>query len=156
MIQDTLYITSAVQMTLLSNSRISNHKNPRTSTVSNNAGEMGWACSITEIWERQRILAARPKGKRPIRADGHVCKDNISTDTTEIMFEGTKRVKAAQDCVKWRTLMNTIINFWVLQTAENFCFGTLCFSRRPQRHGVGEFVCAVVDSDWQLRLHVQL
>jgi len=47
MIQAPLYTTSAFQTTLLSNPRISNHKNPRTSTVANNVGEMGWACSIT-------------------------------------------------------------------------------------------------------------
>jgi hypothetical protein len=33
-------------------------------------------------------------------ADGHGCKDNTTVDTTEIMFEGTKWVKAPQDCVQ--------------------------------------------------------
>lgn len=99
MIQDPLCTTSAFQTALLSNPRISNHKNPWTSTVANNVGEMGWACSITGIWEGQRIVAGRRKGKRPTGTEGHGCKDNITVHTTEIMFEGTKWVKAAQACV---------------------------------------------------------
>jgi hypothetical protein len=79
-------------------------------------------------------------------------------DPTDIMFEGTKWVKAAQNRVQWRTLINTIINFSVPRKAENFitCFATICFSRSPLSQGVGEFTGTVVDSDWQLRLHVQL
>jgi len=50
MIQDPLCTTSAFPTTLLSNPRISTHKNPRTRTVANNVGEMDWAYSIMGIW----------------------------------------------------------------------------------------------------------
>jgi len=119
MIQAPLCTTSAFQTTLLSNPRISNHKNPRTSTVANNVGEMGWVCSITEYEKGNEFLLADLKGSDQIEADGHGCKDNITIDTTEIMLEGTKWVNAAQDCVHRRTHMNTIINFWVPQKWEH-------------------------------------
>ena len=71
------------------------------------------------------------------------------------MFEGTKWVKAAHDCSVAHSYEhdNKLLGATI---GGKFLALGLCFSRRPMRHGVGEFVCAVVDSDWQLRLHVQL
>jgi hypothetical protein len=56
-----------------------------------------------------RVLIGRPESKRPRRR----WEDNINLDLREIGVDGVKWIRLAQDRVRWRALVNTVMNLRV-------------------------------------------
>jgi hypothetical protein len=48
-----------------------------------------------------RVLAGRPKGKRPLGRPRHRWKDDIKLDLMEIGIDGVNWIRLAQDRVQW-------------------------------------------------------
>jgi hypothetical protein len=60
-----------------------------------------------------RVLIWRPKGKRPLERPRRRWEDNIKMYLREIGIDGAKWVQLAQDRVKWRACVNTVMNLRV-------------------------------------------
>jgi hypothetical protein len=60
-----------------------------------------------------RVLVGRPESKRPLGRPRRRWEDNIKMDLREIGIEWTNWIHLAQDRVKWRASVNTVINFRV-------------------------------------------
>jgi hypothetical protein len=60
-----------------------------------------------------RILVGRPEVKRPVGRPKCRWEDNIKMDLREIGIDGAKRIRPAQDRVRWRAFVNTVINLRV-------------------------------------------
>jgi hypothetical protein len=58
-----------------------------------------------------RVLVGRPEGKRPLGRPRHGWKDNIKMDLRKIGIDGANWIWLAQDRVKWRAFVNTVMNF---------------------------------------------
>jgi hypothetical protein len=59
------------------------------------------------------ILVGRPERKRPLGRPGRRLVDNIKMDLREIGRDGVDWIHMAQDRDRWRTLVNTVLNFRV-------------------------------------------
>jgi hypothetical protein len=57
-----------------------------------------------------RILVGRPEGKRPLRRPRRRWEDNIKMDLREIGIDGANWIRLAQDRVRCRTFVNTVMN----------------------------------------------
>jgi hypothetical protein len=86
------------------------------------------------------ILVGNPEGKRPLGRPRHRLVDNIKMDLREIGWDGMDWIDLAQDTDKWRSLVNTVMNFRVSLNAGKFlsCCTIGGFSRRAQLHEVSE------------------
>jgi hypothetical protein len=60
-----------------------------------------------------RILVGRPEGKRPLGRLRRRWEDNIKMDLREIGIDGANWIRLAQDRVRWRTCVNTVMNLRV-------------------------------------------
>jgi hypothetical protein len=60
------------------------------------------------------LLVGKPESKRPQGRPRCRWVDNIKTDHGEIGWDGRNWTDLAQDCDKWRALMNTVMTFSVL------------------------------------------
>jgi hypothetical protein len=75
-----------------------------------------WAGYVARVGEGRgvyRILVGRPEGKRPLGRPRHRWKYNIKLDIREIGIDGAKLMRLAQDRVRWRAFVNTLMNLWV-------------------------------------------
>jgi hypothetical protein len=54
-----------------------------------------------------------PEGKRPLGRPRRRWEDNIKRDLQEVGGDCGKWMERAQDRDRWRTLVNTVMNFWV-------------------------------------------
>jgi hypothetical protein len=59
-----------------------------------------------------RVLAGRPKGKRPLRRPRCRWKDNIKMDRRETEMDGVNWIWLAQDRVQWWAFVNTVMDLW--------------------------------------------
>jgi hypothetical protein len=57
-----------------------------------------------------RVFVGRPEGKRPLGRSRHRWEDNIEMDLREIGIDGANWIQLAQDRVRWRTFVSTVIN----------------------------------------------
>jgi hypothetical protein len=57
-----------------------------------------------------RVLVGRPEWKRPLGRPRRRWKDNIKKDLREIGIDGANWVRLAQDRVRWRAFVNTVMN----------------------------------------------
>ena len=57
-----------------------------------------------------RVLVGKPEGKRPLRRPRHRREDNIKMDLLEV-GGGGDWIGLAQDRDRWRTIVNTVMNF---------------------------------------------
>jgi hypothetical protein len=74
---------------------------------------MRWAVHVARIGERRRsyrVLVGNPEGKRPLGSPRW--EDNIKMDLQEIKW-GVDWNDLAQDRIKWRSLVNTVMNLRV-------------------------------------------
>jgi hypothetical protein len=72
---------------------------------------VGWRCGTHGDWERcLQGLVGRPKGKRPLGRPRRRWEDNIKMDLGEIGIDGVKWIRLAQDRVRWRAFVNTVMN----------------------------------------------
>jgi hypothetical protein len=78
-----------------------------------------------------RILVGGPERKRRLGRPRHVWEDNIEMDPQEVEW-GMDSIDLAKDSDKRGAVVNAVMNFWSLQTAENFLSsrGPVSFSRR--------------------------
>jgi hypothetical protein len=75
---------------------------------------VGWTCS-THGGGRgvYRVLIRRPEGNRPLGRRRRRWEDNIKLDLREILIDEANWIRLAQDRVKWRAFMNTVMNLRV-------------------------------------------
>jgi hypothetical protein len=60
-----------------------------------------------------RILVGRLEGKRPLGRSRRRWEDNIKMDLRDIRIDGANLIRLAQDRVRWRTFVSTVMNFRV-------------------------------------------
>jgi hypothetical protein len=77
---------------------------------------MRWAEHVARMGEGRgvyRVLVGRPEGKRPLGRPRRRWEDNIKLDPRKIGIDGVNWIQLAQDSVKWRAFLNTVMNFRV-------------------------------------------
>jgi hypothetical protein len=57
-----------------------------------------------------RVLVGRPEGKRPLERPGRRWEDNIKLDLRETGIDGANYPQLAQDRVRWRAFVRTVMN----------------------------------------------
>jgi hypothetical protein len=65
------------------------------------------------MWEGRgvyRVLVGRPEGKRPLGRAKHRWVDKIKLDLREIGIDGANWIRLAQDRVRWRSFVSTVMN----------------------------------------------
>jgi hypothetical protein len=67
-----------------------------------------------------RVLAGKPKGKRPLGRPRCKWEDNIKTDLREIGIDRANWIRLSQDRVQWRTFVNTVMNLRVPLRKQDF------------------------------------
>jgi hypothetical protein len=60
-----------------------------------------------------RVLVWKPEGRRPLVRPRRRREDNIKMDLREIRIDGANWIRLAQDRVRWRTFVNTVMNLRV-------------------------------------------
>jgi hypothetical protein len=60
-----------------------------------------------------RVLGGRPEGRRPLGRPRRRWEDNIKRDLQEVGGDSGDWMERAQDRDRWRTLVNTVMNFRV-------------------------------------------
>jgi hypothetical protein len=74
---------------------------------------MRWAGHVTRMGDGRgvyRILFERPEGKRSLGRPRRRWEDNINLDLREMGIDGANWIQLAQDRVKWRACVNTVMN----------------------------------------------
>jgi hypothetical protein len=77
---------------------------------------MGWAGHVARMGEGRgayRVLVWRPEGKRPLGRHRRRWEDNIKMDLREIGIDGANWIRLAQDRIKWRAFVKTVMNLRV-------------------------------------------
>ena len=60
-----------------------------------------------------RVLVGKPEGKRPLGRPRRRWEDNIKMELQEVGGDGRDWMELVQDRDRWRTLVNTVMNFRV-------------------------------------------
>jgi hypothetical protein len=74
---------------------------------------MRWVGHVARMGEGSgvyRVLVGRPESKRPLGRPRRRWEDNIKMDLREIGMEGANWIRLAQDRVRWRAFVNTVMN----------------------------------------------
>jgi hypothetical protein len=77
---------------------------------------MRWARHVVRMGEGRgvyRVLFWRPEGKRPLGRPRRRWEDNIKMDLRHIGIDGTNWIRLAQNKVRWRAFVKTIMNLRV-------------------------------------------
>jgi hypothetical protein len=77
---------------------------------------MRWAGHVARMREGRgvhRVLVGRPEGRRPLGRPRRGWEDNIKRDLQEVGGDCWDWMERAQDMDRWRTLVNTVMNFRV-------------------------------------------
>ena len=76
---------------------------------------MRWEGHVARMREREvhRILVGKPVGKRPLGRPRRRWEDNIKMDLQEVGRGCEDWMQLAQDRVKWRALVSTVMNIRV-------------------------------------------
>jgi hypothetical protein len=59
------------------------------------------------------LVGRRPEGKRPLGRPRRRWEDSIKLDLREIGIDGANWIQLAQDRVRWRAFVNTVMNLRV-------------------------------------------
>jgi hypothetical protein len=60
-----------------------------------------------------RVLVGRSEGKRPLGGPRRSWEDNIRMDLREIGIDAANWIQLAQDRVRWKACVNTVMRLWV-------------------------------------------
>jgi hypothetical protein len=60
-----------------------------------------------------RVLVGRPEGNRPVGRPRRRWEDNIMKALRETGIDGTNWIRLAQDRVRWRAFVSTVMNLRV-------------------------------------------
>jgi hypothetical protein len=77
---------------------------------------MRWAGHVARMGKGRgvyRVLVGKPEGKRQVGRPRRRWEDNIKMDLGEIGIDGAKWIQLAQDRVRWRVFVDTVINLGV-------------------------------------------
>jgi hypothetical protein len=77
---------------------------------------LGWAGHVARMGEGRgvyRVLVGRLEGKRPVGRPRRRWEDKTKMDLREIGIYGANWIRLAQDRVRWRACVNTVMNLWV-------------------------------------------
>jgi hypothetical protein len=77
---------------------------------------MWWAGHVARTGKGRsiyRVLIGRPEGKKSLGRPRRRWKDNIKMDLREIGIDGANWIQLAQDSVRWRDFVNTVMNLRV-------------------------------------------
>jgi hypothetical protein len=73
--------------------------------------EVGGTCGTHEEGRGvYTVLVGRPEGKRPLVRLRRRWEDNIKMDLREIGIDESNLIRLAQDRVRWRAFVNTVMN----------------------------------------------
>jgi hypothetical protein len=78
--------------------------------------EMRWAGHVALIGEGRgvyRVLVGRSEGRRLLGRHRRKWEDNIKMNLRETGIYGANWFRLAQDRVRWRAFVNTVMNLWV-------------------------------------------
>jgi hypothetical protein len=65
-----------------------------------------------------RVLIGRPESKRPLGRHRHRWEDNIKVELREKGNDITKLIRLAQDRVRWRGFVSTVMNLRIPQRKQ--------------------------------------
>jgi hypothetical protein len=77
---------------------------------------MRWAGHVARTGKGRgvyRVLVGRPKNKKPLGRHRRRWEDNIRLDLREIVIDGANWIQLAQDRVRWRAFVSTVMNLRV-------------------------------------------
>jgi len=80
---------------------------------------MGHVARMGEMRNIYIMLVGKFEGKRPLGRPKRRWENNIRMDLREIGWEGVDIIHLNQDRDQWQALVKTVMNFWVLEKAEN-------------------------------------
>jgi hypothetical protein len=60
-----------------------------------------------------RVLDGRPKVKRPLGRPRRRWEHNVKIYLMKTGIDGANWIRLAQDRVRWRAFVNTVMNLWV-------------------------------------------
>jgi len=72
---------------------------------------MRWVEHVAPVWEMKnacKVMAGKSEGKRPLGRPW--CRWNYRMDLREIGWESVDWIHSAQDRVRWRVAVNTVIS----------------------------------------------
>jgi hypothetical protein len=78
--------------------------------------KMRWVEHVARMGERRRVysvLVGNPEGMRSLGRTRRRWEDNIKMDLQELGCEGMDWIELAQDMVRWRSLVNAVMNIRV-------------------------------------------
>jgi len=74
---------------------------------------MGYVARKGQSRGAYRVLVGKHEGKRPLVRPRRRWEDNIKVDLQELGCGGMNWIELAQDRVRWRALVNAVMNLWV-------------------------------------------
>ena len=77
---------------------------------------MRWAGHVARMGEEResyRIMVGKPEGRRRLRRPRHRWVDYIRIDLRDVGCAYVDWIRLALDKDRWRTLVSTVMNFWV-------------------------------------------
>jgi hypothetical protein len=80
------------------------------------ARRMKWVGHVARMGDVRgacNILVGKPEGRRPLGRPRRRWEDNIKMDLWHIRFGDVDRIHLAQDRVRWRALVNTVMSLRV-------------------------------------------
>jgi hypothetical protein len=80
------------------------------------SGMMRWAGHVACMGEGRgvyRVLIGKHERKRPLGRPRRRWEDNIKMDLRKMVMYGSSWVRLAQDRLRWRTFVNTVMNLQI-------------------------------------------
>jgi hypothetical protein len=77
---------------------------------------MRWASHVARIGQNRNaysLLVGKPEGKRPLGRPRRKWVDNIRMDLGQVGWDDVDWIGLAQDRIRWRALVNSVLNLRV-------------------------------------------